>query len=341
MNSRWLIVVTLLLLAGATGCSRFRELSRRDYALLRDPFIGRLGAEDEVTDSVAPSDGGTGRISIHDTATAAADYGAAGEFDASDVPVEPTADDTRLKEIRSRGAVGEIAATSGPSLSDFIGQRPDVAQTASLPSLKYPGAGTTRSGFAPFAEPSPGVAANEDFSVWAASQNEEWNSTAGQSASPRIRQVSQTLNTTVLGDDDLPTLPSLDSDSSQPVVPETATPLIRAATRNSASPAQAMATHPPIGGGDPFATKPQEINTRTLPQPHVPIQSPPQPLVFDTPTAASPIGSNPFVESEEPKRPAVDPFAAAAAERKASLHAPVDSTFRFDTGWKPSNLVRP
>ncbi|MEO2017841.1 MAG: hypothetical protein ABGZ53_26105 [Fuerstiella sp.] len=346
MNSRWYMIVTLLLLTGATGCTRFRDLTRRDYALLRDPFIGRFGAEDELANSVAPSEGTTGRVSINDTATAAADYDAVGDFSPE---AGPFAADRRLSEIRVSGAGDDIAAKSGPSLSDFIGQRPDSSQTAMLPSLKYPDAGATRSGSGPFAEHSSVTAtgtpttagANEDFSVWAASQNEEWNSRAGQPDTARIQQVSQTLTTPAAADDSLPTLPSLDSDRFRSVGPDMATPLIRATARNVVSPARATMTHPPIGGVNPFATTAPENNARTLPQPHMSIQSPRQPPVFDAPTAESPIGSNPFVESGKPKSPAMDPFAAATAKRKAASRAQVDSTFRFDTGWKPSNLVRP
>ena len=374
MNSRWYIIVTLLLIIGATGCSRFREMTRRDYALLRDPFTGRFGADKELVDSVPPSAGATGRVSINDTATAAADYDAVAEFDTAKVPAGPVNGERRLDGIKVRGVGEDIAATSGPSLSDFLGKRPEPSQEGLLPRLEYPKADTDVAGIGPFAQQStvdtaPGGAAagvDDDFTAWASSQNEEWGNNAGQStgypASRQIQQVSQILNPPAAADDDMPTLPSpdLDSESFRPPATDAATPLIRPTERNVASDARETSTPPPVGIGDPFGNTASRFGARTLPQPQVPIEAPvfdvpassvisaasfkvkesQQAPVFDAPAATPPAGNNPFAEFDQPN-PALDPFAAAATGKKPVSGTSADSTFRFDTGWKPSNLVRP
>ncbi|HIE95895.1 MAG TPA: hypothetical protein EYG03_07725 [Planctomycetes bacterium] len=363
MSFRWHVIVTLLLITGATGCSRFREMTRRDYALLRDPFINRFGAGDEIADAATPFSDAAGRVSIDDTSTAAANYGVLAEFDTAEVPFGPSAGDRRLDEIR---VGGDIAGTSGPSLSDFIGKRPESSQTAMLPELKYPEARGNAEGFGAFAEQGTAATArniaagaiNDNFTVWASSQNEEWSNRAGQSVSTHIQQVSQVLNTTTTADDDdLPSLPSLDSGTIQSRADDTATPLIRPAAQNFVSGAQETSMHPPVGRGNPFANTASRINARTLPQPQVPVfdvpaatantaanfdmKQPPQPPVINAAAPKSADAINPFAEFDQAKSLGMDPFAAAADKTNPASRAPVDSTFRFDTGWKPSNLERP
>lgn len=339
MNFRWQIIVTLLLITGATGCSRFRELTRRDYALLRDPFTSRSSAENEVADSVERSSGGTGQVSINDTATATA----AADYDAD--AKSNTAGDSRLDEIRVSGR-GDVAAARGPSLSDFIGKRPDPSQ---MPSLKYPDAAASESGFGPFAGQGAAAAArnvaaaevDDDFTVWASSQNEEWSSSAGQTvglpASAQIQQVNQVSNSTISADDELPTLPSPDFGNFQPRATDTATPLIRPTASNVVTSAHETSKHPPVGRGDPFANSASRVNVRTLPQRQVPVEAP----IFDVPVSSATSAANPFTEFDPSKDSAMNPFATAAANGKSAPGASVDSTFHFDTGWKPSNLVRP
>jgi hypothetical protein len=367
MNSRWHVIFILLLLTGATGCSRFRELTRRDYALLRDPFVNRFSDDDNVADTAAriDDDDPAGRVSMDDTATAAAHYGVTGKSKTVNTVSGTSAPAGRLSEIQIQGLRNDVAQSSGPSLSDFIDMEPEQPRMPMPPLPKQPDIRKNANGFGVFAEKR--TAATEgtvtptdvknDFADWASLQHKKWNSDARPPTSHtppgQIRQVSQTVKTAA-DDDGLPTLPSPDIAGIETEVPDTATPLIRQTALNTASRSQVMTTTPPIGSQTPFAGATSGRNARTPSQ--SPIQPPtfdlsasnenklsrqPPPPVFDSPAQRAETTPDPFAEYDNSQNPARTPFAVNAAQRNAAASGPVDSTFHFDTGWKPSNLTRP
>ena len=362
MNSHWHVTVTLLLITGITGCSRFRDLTRRDYALLRDPFVNRFSADQDVAETAAASADVTGRITIDDTSTAAADYGARGESRDENAPATPPTNG-RLHELQVRSSNDDIASSSGPSLSDFIGHRPEPSKTTMPPMPESPVGGTNAADFGLFAEKRVAAAeetatagaAGDDFSDWASQQHKKWNGKGppttdrDNAVAGRIRQVTQIVNTAA-DDDDLPTLPSPDLGG---FGTDTATPLIRTTGQHVATGSRNAATNPPIGTGTPFAgamsgndvgmppTSQSSIQPATTSRANIDAHAPLQPPAFDSSASESPTHSDPFAEFDESRRTATDPFAAATAKRKAEANGQMDSTFRFDTGWNPSNLVRP
>ena len=356
MNSRWHVILVLLLLTGATGCSRFRELTRRDYALLRDPFVNRFSGDEAA-----------GRVSMDDTATADANYDVANESTTANAVSGASAPAGRLSEIQIQGLRNGVTQSSGPSLSDFIDMEPQQLATGMPPLPNQSDVKKSAAGFGVFAEQrtaSTGgtvTPANvqDDFADWASLQHEKWNSDARPPTSQvlpgQIQQVSQTVKTAT-DEDGLPTLPSPDIAGYGTEISDTATPLIRNTALDTAARPQVMPTNPPIGTQTPFAGTTSGRGART-PSPLQPptfdvsasaakssanvVRQQPTPPVFDSPTAQSGTTPDPFADFDKSTNPAGDPFAANASSRNAAASGPVDSSFHFDTGWKPSNLTRP
>jgi len=367
MKFRWHMIVILLLLACAPGCSRFRDLTRRDYALLRDPFVSRSGSDDDVTASTESFDNDTtaGRVSIADTATAAAEYGFLREANGIDAASGTSTAGNRLEAIKATGPREAVPAANGPSLSDFIGIQPE-SSTPTMPAApKRPDPGTSVAGFGAFAEKRTASMAEhdtpttvkEDFSDWASLQHKKWNSQARLPAAPafpgQIQQVSQTVSTTA-DDQGLPTLPSPNVEEFGGSVANTATPLIRSTKQNIPSPHGNAAINPPIGKGPPFGNSVSRPNTATLSEPQsppLPDVSPstmtsssdlaPKPPTFNSVDNGTSTAGDPFVGFEGSTNGTVDPFAGGATQPRPGTMAPVDSAFQFNTGWKPSNLRRP
>lgn len=356
MNSRWHVIPVLLLITGTTGCSRFRELTRRDYALLRDPFVNRL-SDDEAA----------GRVSIDDTATADANYGVAGKSTTANVASGASAPEGRLSEIQIQGLRNGVAQSSGPSLSDFIDVEPQQPAAGMPPLPDQSDLNNSAAGFGVFAEKrtaSIGTTitpadVKDDFADWASLQHEKWNSDAqppiSQDLPGPIRQVSQTVNAAA-DEDGLPTLPSPDIAGYGTGISESATPLIRNTALDTATRPQVMPTDAPIGSQSPFAGTTSGRSART-PSPIQPptfdvsasaatssadvVRQQTTPPVFNSPTTQAGTTPDPFAEFDKSTSPADAPFAVNASPRNAAASGPVDSSFHFDTGWKPSNLTRP
>ena len=203
--------------------------------------------------------------------------------------------------------------------------------------------------------------AQNDFADWASQQHEKWNSDARPQTSHvlpgQIQQVSQTLRTAA-DEDGLPTLPSPGIAGYGTEISETATPLIHNTALDTAARSQVLPADPPIGSKTPFAGATSGRTVRT-PSPSL-IQPPtfevsasaskssaniirqqPTPPVFNSPTTQAGTTPDPFADFDKSPNPADAPFAANASKQNATASGPVDSSFHFDTGWKPSNLTRP
>ena len=362
MNSRWHVIFVLLLLTGATGCSRFRDLTRRDYALLRDPFVNRFSTDDDVADTAEPFDDEdtSGRVWIDDTATAAANHDFSNELRTENSLFGTSATASRLGEIQIQGSPNDVAQASGPSLSDFIGMRPEQPTTKMAPLPKRPDVKRKVAKFGVFAEKRTAsieetvtpADVNNDFADWASLQHKKWNSDGPSPADHvlpgQIRQVSQTVKTPAT-DDGLPTLPSPDLAGFGTDVTDKVTPL------TAPSRSQNTTTSPPIGSENPFPGTTSARNSTTpsqttIPPPKLDLAAPtassnahvlrqqPRPPVFDSPAKRSETTPDPFVNFNKSRTAAGGTFAEPS---KAATSGSVDSTFHFDTGWKPSNLTRP
>ena len=333
--NRNLILTTLLAVSICSGCSRMRSFTRRDYALLEDPFTS------ELTDSTAAGSDRTvaspaGRVQLNDlsrdSSRAVADYGG----------------------FESESGV----VTSGQS----AGRGP-----ASLAAFADESANPEES-------PVSDETLIEGFAEFAAQRKNEWNQQIAEmqdgveaDVESEIRQVSNTVIDGAKPAFDV--LNELSTGDSEAPGEEVARPLIQARHAMSASyespvfedAAVRAPQVAPIGAANPFAeleTAKEATSSVTVPEP-----------VFDEPGAATLVSgkkpvndrlstaANPFAEMSADRKDAgsnagelFDAFAAEQQRQEKTPSAPVDrgsasesldSGFSFDSGWRPSGAVHP
>jgi len=221
----------VVLATSFTGCSRFREkMTRRDYALLRDPFTGRA---DEATASVAPTEPSiqasplsqagiarvtpAGKAKLSDSATA--NYSNV----ASVAPAEPktAANTTGVSSTKFPGAqassMNESVATAKVDADPSAAANPFAAAIEAASQQTAAGAQNSdvnatdqapdMAGLAKFMEDQAKASGmtdtaknlSEDLSEFAAQRKKAWDSEVAaveEKAAPLIqsvRQVSQTV----------------------------------------------------------------------------------------------------------------------------------------------------
>lgn len=329
------IFLLITMLTALTGCQRFRQLTRRDYALMKDPFATKL-AEDGRDGEEPPLPGieptKTGYVSVGDTAVeqgaAQADY--------------------------SMVAHSEEPPATGPSLSDFMTDQnhsnPQTIHDSQSPGSKDPEADMAN--IAAFLEnqaensglTQTATELHEDFAAYAAQKQKQWKQQVGEAqeqATPLIqkpiRQVSRSVQTAAdefaAATAEFDVIDSLTNNAPAPAANESATPLLR-------QPATAAAAAPKPGR-NPFA----ELAAETPEQPFkAPAsaqasQNPPAPLFDESPTETDPTGtsvSNPFEQMGVQNAPP-----AATPDKQMAPGSTLDAGFNFDSGWRPSNAVHP
>ncbi len=353
------IVLLLITITVCSGCSRFKGLTRGDYALLKDPFARK--SLDKDGDSLADSD----EPPVEGIKASTAGFV---EMDAPSEPAGTTglsdratadysgASDTRtaaksssgFNGIRVRGMGNAISTDIGPSVSDFVGKQPDPIATDATVQNSPTAGNNNMADMAAFIQGQAAAsglektaeALDEDFAAYAAEKKEMWNeevARVNETAAPLIRQVSQKTESTQKVTNDV--LSGLTNGTAQDADQNTATPLIRERTSPSkAVPLLKASAKQPVGTPSPFAPVDPKVQPRTAP-----VAQP----IFDPPpvkTEASPEKDqtfiNPFsafeseneVEASQPQAPAFDP----PPKKKA-----LDSGFSFDSGWRPSGVVNP
>ncbi len=230
MNPLLKLTALAVLATSFTGCSRFREMTRRDYALLRDPFAGRA---DEATASVAPTDpsmqasplsqAGVARVTPAGTAklsdSATANYGNV----ASVAPAEPktaantaAVSSTKFPGVHASGLSEPVATvkvdtvpsdTANPFAAAIEAASQQTAAVEQASKVKTQDQSPDMEGLAKFMEEQAKASGltdtarnlSEDLSEFAAKRKKAWESEVAvveEKAAPLIqsvRQVSQTV----------------------------------------------------------------------------------------------------------------------------------------------------
>lgn len=347
MRSLKIIIPALLIAIVLPGCSRLRQMTRRDYASMEDPFTSRLADEGAVASrdrdrQIADS---TGQIR---TASQSRDVGSS----------------TSVADRMLASARGNRQTTpgTGPSLSDFVEKADSQVAKARQAAATFGNAATNSAdtdmaGMTQFLGQQASASGltdtaqqlDEDFAEWAAMRKQEWASkaaTVDEHASPFLNAANaarQTFN---------------DSQASSPQAAfdetmgsgfrdnEVATPFIQQASgqrfanvanRASSAGFAAPTTSPRIqpksqaAPGNPF----DELMQAQTPAPTSGGGDFKQ-VASDLPS--SPTDSEWDMTPVAPHQPAAtDPFVNPAGT--TATPKSLDSSFNFDTGWKPSDVV--
>ncbi len=242
------LIILIIVASTATGCAKFRELTRRDYAMLKDPFLDRsaVAKVDEApeanrngvsgvvqaTDLSATNNAATKTTPVSSTRTVSAESSAKADFKGD------------FKGVRMNGMGNVINQDGGPSLEDFVGKTPEsVAAVAA--AVKTPQApGTDMEDFTQFVKGQAEASGmtntaqelDEDMNEWFVKQNEEWNqqTQAGEEhAAVLIDPVRRVQEVAIDAHPEMPSLPQLGfgnpSSATKSSNPEIATPLIQQA----------------------------------------------------------------------------------------------------------------
>lgn len=318
-----LLTITLLT---SSGCAKFREMTRRDYASLRDPFAKSANAtDDEPPVGVVQSTSGFVQIEETQPSSAKANYAMVSQTK----PVEPKTE-SGFQGIRVRGM--------GDAISTEVGTNPDDATIA---ESEFEAEETTaadnqtevaeaflsqpqkpKSASAEPSDSDPPADLIKGFAAFAESRREDWAETA---TTPQTAASAQTVNSTQETASPLIKQPirqvseSIEKNLANNA--ETATPLLR----RHASESQAMRQSPLANstrpaatadaGFDAFTTNPKNVRTAStetanqfdLTANETPAQEAP---VFD-----EPIGQ-PLLKRQQPTKN--NPFALTASERETS-----------------------
>ncbi len=336
MKRRITFTLLLLVTVVGTGCSRFKGLTRRDYALSKDPFA--IDEDSNVDEPPVPGMKAStaGFVSLESTpnspelaAATTADYG-----DKS--PSEPPAR-AKFPGLRVQGMGDVISSEVGPSLADFqekqpipIGQSRTPSENGDMASMaEFIKDQATASGMVETAS-----AADEDFTAYAAAKSAEWQEEVekvNESASPLIRQISQETMTD---------LEEVAKTANAKIAAEQsrAVPLIKKpiSVFETAEPPKQMhgasTNATPIGSPNPFASP--DVQPRAKPQAFVDTQ--PDTSVFEpreTPAAETQAVANPFAEFDKPANEVRPSTTTPAAKSTKTL----DEGFSFDSGWRSSS----
>ena len=308
MTFRSITLLAILVSTVATGCSRFRGITRKDYAQYRDPFLtspeSHASANDRSSDSA-------GRVSLGDlgegsnTASirpAVADYSQANAAQTASLSENLPSQRPINRSMGNRHP--------GPQLSDFMNTANSSVRSARTAASE---ASQTLNGFsgevraaAESATRTP-VDVDPGFAEWASKQKEEWTDQTTQQVG---HIVDQSKRQVIQANDKL--VEEVDRMQQQLTAPifddEPAVPLIR----NEQPAAQSVESSTPAFSNEtanPFAE-------------------------FETPAPKPEAQPSSTVTTEEPSAM----FPEQPVNDKA---ATLDSTFEFDAGWKPSHLSRP
>lgn len=197
------ITLLILILCAAPGCSRFRKLTRRDYATLNDPFLDKpaVAADSAASGSADPASAGTGIARLNGNSTPGTAQ-----------PASTSALASNQNQNHPAAAVPSAGRSTGPALSDFVGQTAQTAAASQTVPISSSSAVSDSdlskiSGQFP-QQPSGGsLAANvvrdSGFAEWANSRKSEWEQQVAEAetvgtaaATSAIQQVGQTITQT-------------------------------------------------------------------------------------------------------------------------------------------------
>ena len=338
MNTRFIVLMLTVLLTAASGCSRIREMTRRDYAMLRDPFAGRLVDDEEsVADTDEPPLPGmerkeSGVVTIGDISDreiggrTTADYSAVTEDSPKTASANPAAVFPGLRVRATEDSVSsEFGQAAFADQADRI--RKEAAGTAAL--LRKQARENV------LTETAEDI--QEDFAEYAAERQKQWKQdidTTQKEADPLIQQVSRTVAPTQTPPKVKKFSDLADIENAAAHAAESATPLITGGSRKTTTenPNAAKETRPPV------------FSDLANPDFGEPSSEPPRPKlperpVFDAPdTAGSPadLPPNPFAAFEKNESDS-----SSDSEKTEAAGKKLDTGFNFDSGWRPSGVVQP
>ena len=344
MRTFFNITTILLLLCSAPGCSRFKQLTRRDYASLNDPFtsnlsddetVARLGSEQVKSPSaagVARVDGNTPvRPRSQNTATVSH------TTDSTAAPING-----KFAGVQSRGMGDVIGQASGPSLSDFVGRTAE-SNVASSESQATNG---NMSEFTAFLEEQAEASGltetandlDEDFAQWAAAEKQDWQrkmAAVEEKATPVVSTIQQVSQSNPIPSPSGTTAAATRPNLNQAMYAreadkfETATPLIQqwpaVPTMSGTATAKVRsAVAPEIGTENPFAELQAQRSVPAVATPAKPVAA-----------------SEPVWEAVAQPQPTASEVPDFDFNEVTPAKKDLDTGFNFDTGWRPSNFEQP
>lgn len=343
------ILSLLLLITAASGCAKIRELTRRDYAMLRDPFAAKttVAENEESAPPVDATVSTSGYVKIGDTQAdpaarpAKADYSAVAGMN----PAEASTG-SKFPGIRVRGMGNSISSEVGTSAARSAAADGEADYAQLSEKIPETSAATT-AGFDNFANRQTASLSTEQnprpesggMVEWMSTERKRWEAekqAVVENASPfanPIQQVSKTVSHDTAAAEPAGQSPSpfAELETAQPLIRSAgATPLIRKEHSIQApTPKSKPAEQPPADSPNPFAElqpKPVQQKQQTLPAPD-----------FDDFQSArsqpDSSGPNPFAafEQAQPKN----------TNSQATKQKTLDSGFNFDTGWRPADAELP
>ncbi len=344
MRTFFSITVISLLICLAPGCSRFKQLTRRDYASLHDPFTSNLSDNETVArldseQAKSPSATGVARVDGN-SAVRPRSQNTSTVSHTTESTAAPS--NGKFAGVQPRGMGDVIGQASGPSLSDFVGK---TAEAKASTSESKPTNGNM-SEFTAFLEEQAQASGltetasdlDEDFAEWAAAEKQDWQrkmAAVEERATPvvsSIQQVSQANPiATPSGTAPAATRPNLNQAmyARETDQLETATPLIQQQPHVPTPPALKTAegrsvVAPEVGTENPFAALQAQRRT---------------------PDATAPVrpatASEPVWEAATQPKPTVSQAPNFDFNEVTPAKKDLDSGFNFDTGWRPSNFEQP
>ncbi|MGB4710841.1 MAG: hypothetical protein WBH28_20380 [Fuerstiella sp.] len=348
----------IAMLAIMPGCSRFRELTRRDYAKLHDPFTSTLADADAIAQNAENRE----RTATGATVARPGDPASAKQQNLlSNAAETRIAANAGFQGINAQGMGDVIGRASGPSLSDFVGNKAEETKTA----IAQAGAATQKkvdsdlAGFTEFLESQATASgmtetANElsaDFAEISAQAKQDWARTTAaveEQATPYMNPIQQVSQSVSEFADTQPAqhAAAVNLATTQFNVAqqnkEVATPLLQHNTPSrpttNSTPSKNTNGSAGIGSDNPFAQLQPTATPRSQPETSSPFYSN-QPASPASPAApAAPEAkweSTVSAPKSKTEAPAFD-FNDVPTQNKK-----MDSGFNFDTGWKPSSMELP
>ena len=267
------LLLTLLVLS--TGCSRFRGLTRQDYALTQDPFAADVTADASADDrppiaGMQPSNVGVVQI---DALEDGLEAGATADYRSVDAAA-----------ISPNAVTQSPAIPAGNPFAQVAHERVMAAEAAS--------------DRAEVVDPS----VIDDFAAFAARRSSEW-----------LQDVENVNQATLAAGDFAANVEQFAEETVDAISEDTPEMAFARGTDDVATP---LISKQPATETNPFEEAGWGRTQRTVPAPD-----------FDT--EDSPMTVDPADWSAAPRR--------APAENSGKL----DSGFHFDTGWRPSGVMRP
>lgn len=309
----WTVLV--LLTSSLTGCQKFRQLTRRDYASMEDPFAQPF-ADDSRYSSQPPSPALT--------ASHSREVDSAGRLDSLRVSGATLTNEVEAAATDFVERTEAAGAAAIDRANPFAEEQFEAIESQSLEEMgQFLGNQAAASGLTETAH-----ALDEEFTAWAAEQKQEWQRDAAMARGP----VSQ-------GQPQGTSAADRSRFAIEPLEDDVATPFIQRTAAEVAPRPAGTAGVQPLGTADPFAKFGSQTAGRVTLGETISSSSaaatpasPAEPDWHQTPNAAAPVVTPDVVE---------DPFADFGTPAPASPPSSIDAQFHFDTGWKPSSVERP